>query len=97
MTKKAKVTIFFRPTVLHDHAASRLVKCIVDYLFESLIRQRSVGPPVVKSVQSLRHRRVSLNERGSGVGIKPTRSSRSRAEVKTRNEHVKPWLIPTVA
>ena len=26
MTKKAKVTIFFRPTVLHDHAASRLVK-----------------------------------------------------------------------
>ena len=27
MTKKAKVPIFFfRPTVLHDHAASRLVK-----------------------------------------------------------------------
>ena len=26
MTKKAKVTIFFRPTVLHDHAASQLVK-----------------------------------------------------------------------
>ena len=26
ITKKAKVPIFFRPTVLHDHAASRLVK-----------------------------------------------------------------------
>ena len=26
MTKKAKVPIFFRPTVLLDHAASRLVK-----------------------------------------------------------------------
>ena len=26
MSKKAKVTVFFRPTVLHDHAASRLVK-----------------------------------------------------------------------
>ena len=28
MTKKAKVSLFFRPTVLLDHAASRLVKII---------------------------------------------------------------------
>ena len=26
ITKKARVSYFFRPTVLHDHAASRLVK-----------------------------------------------------------------------
>ena len=35
MTKKAKVT-FFRPTVLHDHAASRLVKTEFETGFETV-------------------------------------------------------------
>ena len=37
MTKTAKVTYyyFFRPTVLHDHAASRLVKIIAFLQFPS--------------------------------------------------------------
>ena len=36
MTKKAKVS-YFRPTLLHDHAASRLVKSVPSH-FANLLR-----------------------------------------------------------